>query len=67
MEVTNWSSDRGDLVMKILREDAKARETKGDYVIHVWKLQEEVDRENLEDEMLAKKSKEKENEQENLF
>ena len=67
MKPTNWSSDRGDLIMKIWREDAKARETKGDYVINVSELQKEVDRENLEDEILAKKAKEKENDQENLF
>ena len=67
MQPTKWSSDRGDLIMKIWREDAKARETKGDYVINVSELQKEVDRENLEDEILAKKAKEKENDQENLF
>ena len=67
MKPTKWSSDRGDLIMKIWREDAKARETKGDYVINVSELQKEVDRENLEDEILAKKAKEKENDQEKLF
>ena len=67
MEQTKWSSDRGDLIKKIWREDAKARETKGTYVIHVSELQKEVDRENLEDEMLAKKAKENEQEQKNLF
>jgi len=67
MEKPIWSSDRGDLIAKIWREDAKAREMKGDYVIHVSELQKEVDRENLEDEMLAKKAKETEQEQKNLF
>lgn len=67
MEKPIWSSDRGDLIAKIWSEDAKAREMKGDYVIHVSELQKEVDRENLEDEMLAKKAKETEQEQKNLF
>lgn len=67
MKPTKWSSDRGDLIMKIWREDAKARKTKGAYVIHVSELQKEVDRENLEDEMQAKKAKENEQEQKNLF
>lgn len=67
MEKPIWSSDRGDLVQKIYREYSKGMEKKGEFTICVSDLEAEVERENFEDEMLAKKAKENEQEQENLF